>query len=144
VLKNAGLQTTEQTGNCRAGGVLTRAKACFAGGTAQIYVNLAGRDPGGVVLAGDYDAVRNQIIAAFQNLTDPANPGKKVVLKIFKKEELRRAEHRRAAPQPQRRRRGRGSPAIPVRRRHAWSGHRPVTVLRSACICPTWSIPSTT
>ena len=75
-----------------------KAKACWAGGTAQIYINLAGRDPGGVVPAADYEAVRDQIITAFQNLTDPANPGKQVVLKIMKKEELReRRRHRLAA-----------------------------------------------
>ena len=89
VLKDAGLQATEQTSNCRVGGAPTKAKACWAGGTAQIYVNLAGRDPGGVVPAADYETVRNQIIAAFQGLTDPANPGKQVVLRILKKEELR-------------------------------------------------------
>ena len=34
--------------NCRAAGAAPNlAKACWAGGTAQIYVNLAGRDPGG-------------------------------------------------------------------------------------------------
>ncbi len=89
VLKDAGLQATEQTSNCRVGGAPTKAKACWAGGTAQIYIGLAGRDPGGVVAAGDYETVRNQIITAFQNLTDPSNPGKQVVLKIMKKEELR-------------------------------------------------------
>jgi len=89
VLKDAGLQATEQTSNCRVGGAPTKAKACWAGGTAQIYVSLAGRDPGGIVPAADYEAVRNQIIDAFQSLTDPANPGKQVVAKILKKEELR-------------------------------------------------------
>ncbi|MGH3033645.1 MAG: 5'-nucleotidase C-terminal domain-containing protein [Gaiellaceae bacterium] len=88
VLKDAGLQATEQTSNCRVGGAPTRAKACWAGGTAGIYISLAGRDPGGVVPAGDYESVRNQIISAFQNLTDPANPGAQVVLKIIKKEDL--------------------------------------------------------
>src|SRR5204862_715231 len=68
------------------------AKACWAGGTAQIYVNLAGRDPGGTVPAAQYESVRNQIISAFQSLTDPANPGKQVVLKILKKEELRNVD----------------------------------------------------
>ena len=92
VLADAGLQTPEQTSNCRAAtgtGAVNRAKACWAGGTAQIYVNLAGRDPGGTVPAADYESVRNQIIAAFQNLTDPANPGEQVIEKILKKEELR-------------------------------------------------------
>jgi hypothetical protein len=90
VLVDAGLQGAEQTGNCRVGASgVTRAKACFAGGTAQIYVSLAGRDPGGVVPAAEYEAVRDQIIAAFSTLTDPANPGKQVVLKVMRKEELR-------------------------------------------------------
>ena len=89
VLSDAGLQAPEQPTNCRAAATTNLAKACWAGGTAQIYVNLAGRDPGGSVPAGSYEAVRNQIIAAFEGLTDPANPGKQVVLKIMKKEELR-------------------------------------------------------
>ncbi len=95
VLLDAGLQTAEQNGNCRwfppAFPTLpanTKAKACYAGGTAGIYVNLAGRDTPGTVPAADYEAVRTQIVNAFQNLTDPANPGKQVVLKVFKKEEL--------------------------------------------------------
>ncbi|MFL5800805.1 MAG: 5'-nucleotidase C-terminal domain-containing protein [Roseiflexaceae bacterium] len=92
VLADAGLQTPEQPTNCRAAtgaSPVNKAKACWAGGTAQIYINLVGRDPGGVVPVASYENIRNQIISAFQNLTDPANPGKQVVLKIFKKEELR-------------------------------------------------------
>ncbi|MGH2606795.1 MAG: alkaline phosphatase family protein, partial [Anaerolineales bacterium] len=89
VLRNAGLQATEQTSNCRVGGAPTRAKACWAGGTAQIYVSLAGRDPGGVVPAAQYETVRSQIASAFQSLTDPANPGAQIVAEIFLKEELR-------------------------------------------------------
>lgn len=92
VLSDAGLQSPEQPSNCRAAATTNLAKACWAGGTAQIYVNLAGRDPGGTVPAANYESVRNQIIAAFQNLSDPANPGKQVILKIFKKEELRNVD----------------------------------------------------
>ncbi len=62
------------------------AKACWAGGTIQIYVNP-------VLPAGTtYEEVRNAAIAAFQNVKDPANPSKQVVLKIFKKEELRNVD----------------------------------------------------
>ncbi len=93
VLFDAGLSDSESTSNCRSAPTgVTMAKACWAGGTAQIYVNLAGRDPGGVVPAASYETVRNQIVSAFQNLTDPANPGKRVILKIFKKEELRNVD----------------------------------------------------
>ena len=84
VLADANIQTPEQISNCRAAtgaGAVNLAKACWAGGTAQIYVNSANAP-------GTYETVRNQIITAFQNLTDPANPGKQVVLKIMKKEEL--------------------------------------------------------
>jgi 2',3'-cyclic-nucleotide 2'-phosphodiesterase (5'-nucleotidase family)/predicted AlkP superfamily phosphohydrolase/phosphomutase len=92
VLADAGLQASEQTSNCRVGGAPTKVKACWAGGTAQFYVSLAGRDPGGVVPAADYETVRNQVIETFEGLTDPANPGKRVVLKILKKEELRNVD----------------------------------------------------
>jgi predicted AlkP superfamily phosphohydrolase/phosphomutase len=95
VLADAGLQSPEVLSNCRAAtgaGAVNQAKACWAGGTAQIYVNLAGRDPGGTVPAGNYEAVRNQIIATFESLTDPANPGKQVVLDVMKKEELRNVD----------------------------------------------------
>ncbi|HLB45730.1 MAG TPA: 5'-nucleotidase C-terminal domain-containing protein [Anaerolineales bacterium] len=81
----------EQTSNCRAAAG-AKAKECHAGGTTQIYISLAGRDPGGVVPAADYENVRNQIVAAFQNLTDPANPGKQVVAAVFKKEQLRNVD----------------------------------------------------
>ena len=92
ILADAGITGAENISNCRAPAAPVRAKACWAGGTAQIHINLAGRDPGGVVPSGDYETVRNQIIAAFQGLTDPANPGKQVVLRIFKKEELRNVD----------------------------------------------------
>jgi 2',3'-cyclic-nucleotide 2'-phosphodiesterase (5'-nucleotidase family) len=74
VLFDAGLQPAEQSANCRAGGAATRAKACFSGATAQIYVSLAGRDPGGVVAAGDDESVREAIVDAFAALSDPDNP----------------------------------------------------------------------
>jgi hypothetical protein len=95
VLLDAGLQTVEQNGNCRwfpnypptpAPG--QKVKACYAGGTAQFYINLIGRHPEGIVPVADYENVRNQIIQAFQNLSDPQNPGKQVVLAIFRKEQL--------------------------------------------------------
>jgi len=89
VLSEAGLQSPEQPSNCRAAASVNKAKACWAGGTAQIYVNLAGRDPGGTVPASDYETVRNQVIDAFTNLTDPAHPGAQVIGKILKKEQLR-------------------------------------------------------
>ena len=91
VLLDAGLQTVEQNGNCRWFPNLPpgqKVKACFAGGTAQFYINLVGRQPEGIVPPDQYDEVRDQIAAAFQSLTDPVNPGKQVVLSILRKEQL--------------------------------------------------------
>jgi 2',3'-cyclic-nucleotide 2'-phosphodiesterase (5'-nucleotidase family)/predicted AlkP superfamily phosphohydrolase/phosphomutase len=89
ILADAGITGAENISNCRAPAAPARAKACWAGGTAQIYVNLAGRDPGGVVPAGEYESVRNQIVGAFQGLTDPNVAGAVVVDRVFKKEDLR-------------------------------------------------------
>jgi 2',3'-cyclic-nucleotide 2'-phosphodiesterase (5'-nucleotidase family) len=83
ILSDAGLQAPEQPSNCRAAATSNLAKACWAGGTAQIYVNA-------VLPAGTtYAQVRAQIVAAFNALTDQANPGKQVVERVMLKEELR-------------------------------------------------------
>jgi 2',3'-cyclic-nucleotide 2'-phosphodiesterase (5'-nucleotidase family)/predicted AlkP superfamily phosphohydrolase/phosphomutase len=90
-----------EQGNCRAVAA-TLVKECHAGGTVQFYIDLAGRDPAGVpvsgtacpcinepqVPSGNYNAVRQEIVDYFTNLTDPANPGKKVVDQVFLKEQL--------------------------------------------------------
>ena len=46
-LVDLGLLSKPQTSNCRpaTGETIGKAKACWAGGTVQIYLNLAGRDP---------------------------------------------------------------------------------------------------
>ncbi|MGH3083970.1 MAG: alkaline phosphatase family protein, partial [Gaiellaceae bacterium] len=61
ILADAGITGAENISNCRAPAAPARAKVCWAGGTAQIHINLAGRDPGGIVPATDYETVRNQI-----------------------------------------------------------------------------------
>jgi 2',3'-cyclic-nucleotide 2'-phosphodiesterase (5'-nucleotidase family) len=86
VLSDAGIQTPEQPSNCRAAATTNLAKACWAGGTAQIYVNST--LPAGTT----YEQVRTSVINAFKDLTDPANPGDPVVAKILKKEELRNVD----------------------------------------------------
>ncbi len=94
VLTNAGIQQnadgTEVFSNCRAAtgttGKVDNAKACWAGGTAQIYVNPT------LPAGKTYGQVRTEIVNAFQNLTDPANPGAQVVLKVMLKEELRNVD----------------------------------------------------
>ena len=61
-------------------------KACWAGGTIQIYVNPT--LPAGTT----YAQVRTAVVNAFQNLTDPANPGAQVVDRVMLKEELRNVQ----------------------------------------------------
>ncbi|HKG55196.1 MAG TPA: 5'-nucleotidase C-terminal domain-containing protein, partial [Anaerolineales bacterium] len=67
-------------------------KACWAGGTIQIYINSARLQSTATPSFPTYEDVRTAIINAFQNLTDPANPGKQVIMKIMKKEELRNVD----------------------------------------------------
>lgn len=89
VLTDAGIQTPEQPSNCRAAvgtAAVNLAKACWAGGTAQIYVNTT------LPVGTTYEQVRTSVVNAFQNLTDPANPGKQVVERVMLKEELRNVD----------------------------------------------------
>jgi 2',3'-cyclic-nucleotide 2'-phosphodiesterase (5'-nucleotidase family)/predicted AlkP superfamily phosphohydrolase/phosphomutase len=76
------------TSNCRTSATAPNdlAKACWAGGAIQIYVNPT--LPSGTT----YEEVRTAAINAFQNLRDPADPDAEVVDRIFKKEELRNVD----------------------------------------------------
>jgi 2',3'-cyclic-nucleotide 2'-phosphodiesterase (5'-nucleotidase family) len=104
-LVDLGLQEREQSSNCRKAandpGTTTPgdtlAKECHAGGTSQIYLNVAGRDPATgntpQIPSGNYETVRNQLITYFENLDDPNLPGQQqVVLDAMKKEELRNVQ----------------------------------------------------
>ena len=102
VLVDLGLLSKPQTGNCRpaAGETIGKAKACWAGGAVQIYLNLAGRDPAGggftQVPAAAEAATVAQIKAAFLALSDPNDwtgdgqpEGWKVIDRAFTKAEAR-------------------------------------------------------
>lgn len=82
----------EQSSNCRAAPA-TLVKECHAGGTAALYIDLAGRDPGGAnapqVAAANYETVRSNLVSYFENLDDPNLPGiQKVVDRVILKEDL--------------------------------------------------------
>ena len=68
-------------------------KACWAGGAIQVYIN-----PGVLFdsivrpTAPTYDQVRAAVVDAFQNLTDPANPGSTVIDRVMLREELRNVD----------------------------------------------------
>jgi predicted AlkP superfamily phosphohydrolase/phosphomutase len=53
----------------------------------DIFINLKGRDPKGIVEQSHYEKVRNQIIEKLSTLINPST-GKKVVDKIYRREEL--------------------------------------------------------
>lgn len=102
VLVDLGLLSKPQTSNCRpaTGETIGKAKACWAGGTVQIYLNLAGRDPAGggfqQVAAADEASTVAQIKAAFLALSDPNDwtgdsqpEGWKMIDRAFTKAEAR-------------------------------------------------------
>jgi 2',3'-cyclic-nucleotide 2'-phosphodiesterase (5'-nucleotidase family) len=76
-LVQMGLLSRPQTSNCRpaTGETIGKAKACWAGGALQIYLNLAGRDPAGggfqQVAATDAASTVAAIKAKYLALTDP-------------------------------------------------------------------------
>ncbi len=103
VLVDLGLLSAPQTSNCRpaTGETIGKAKACFAGGALQIYLNQAGRDPVSPsfqqVAAADAPATLAAIEAAFAGLEDPNDwdgdgspEGWDVIDRVFTKAEARR------------------------------------------------------
>jgi 2',3'-cyclic-nucleotide 2'-phosphodiesterase (5'-nucleotidase family) len=102
VLVDLGLLSKPQTSNCRpaSGETIGKAKACWAGGTVQIYLNLEGRDPAGggfvQIPANQEMATVNMIKAAFEALADPydwtgdGNPeGWMVIDRVYTRAEAR-------------------------------------------------------
>lgn len=102
-LVELGLLSRPQTSNCRpaTGETIGKAKACWAGGALQVYLNLAGRDPAGggfqQVAAADEAATVAAIKAKYLGLTDPNDwthdgqpEGWKVIDRAFTKAEARR------------------------------------------------------
>ena len=104
MLVDLGLLSTPQTANCRpaTGETIGKAKACFAGGALQIYLNLAGRDPAAAtgalqqVPAADEASTVGEDPAAFLALKDPNDwtgdgrpEGWKVIDRVFTKAEAR-------------------------------------------------------
>lgn len=65
----------------------SRSVAFSKGNYGQIYVNLEGREPGGVVADRDYEAVRTSIIERLRSLKDPST-GAPWVGQVFRREEI--------------------------------------------------------
>ena len=66
----------------------SRTKAYSAGNYGQIYINLRGREPRGIVQPGaEYEEIRKQIIDRLRELRDP-DTGSPIVDRVFKREEI--------------------------------------------------------
>jgi predicted AlkP superfamily phosphohydrolase/phosphomutase len=75
-----------------------RTKAYGFGMYGNIYINLKGREPKGVVAAGrEYEDLRNQIIEKLVGLRDP-DTGAKIIEKIYRREDLYQGPHLEDAP----------------------------------------------
>jgi predicted AlkP superfamily phosphohydrolase/phosphomutase len=81
VLFDAGLQSAEQTSNCRPKSAGDEAKECEAGGTAQIYVNPS-------LSPAEHDQVVAKIVNAFKAIRDPANPNWTPIAAVHTKDQL--------------------------------------------------------
>ena len=100
-LVELGLLSKPQTGNCRpaTGETIGKAKACWAGGALQIYLNVVGRDPATPfqqIPANQVDATVAQIKAKYLGLVDPNDwtgdgqaEGWKLIDRVFTKAEAR-------------------------------------------------------
>ena len=67
-------------------------------GLGDIYVNLQGREAGGLVAPGaEYEALRAELIDRLTALTDPKN-GEKAVSRVFKREQVYRRFDPRLIP----------------------------------------------
>jgi predicted AlkP superfamily phosphohydrolase/phosphomutase len=62
-----------------------------------VSVNLAGREPDGIVDPGDFEKVRDEVMDRLASFTDPKT-GKKPVKAIFKREEIFKGKHTDRAP----------------------------------------------
>jgi predicted AlkP superfamily phosphohydrolase/phosphomutase len=77
----------------------SKTTAYAASNTEQgIYINLAGREPSGIVKPGkEWDEARTELIKKLENLEHPET-GEKLVSRVFKKEEIYAGPHLSRAP----------------------------------------------
>ncbi len=59
----------------------------YSVGLGKVYINLAGREPAGIVEPSEYEEVRDRIIGDLEAYIDPAS-ARKVISKAFKREEI--------------------------------------------------------
>jgi hypothetical protein len=81
VLFDAGLQSEEQTSNCRPRSATDQAKVCEVGGSAQVYGSPS-------LPPAEHADVVAGAVAAFRALRDPANPGWRPISAVLTKDQL--------------------------------------------------------
>ncbi|MGZ8625682.1 MAG: alkaline phosphatase family protein, partial [Actinomycetota bacterium] len=62
-----------------------------------VSINLAGREPDGIVDLADFEKVRDQVMDALSSFTDPVT-GRKPVKAIYRREEIFKGKHADTAP----------------------------------------------
>ncbi len=62
-----------------------------------VSINLAGREPDGIVEPADFEKVRDQVMDALSSFTDPKT-GRKPVKAIYRREEIFKGKHADTAP----------------------------------------------
>jgi hypothetical protein len=85
VLHHAGLLHYDEAGRPTAA---SRAVSYATGATANIYLSVCGRDPGGTVDPAEYGREQERVIQAFRGLRDPAAPHGALVARALRREEL--------------------------------------------------------
>lgn len=75
----------------------SRTQAYSFGYYGQIFINLKGREPQGIVEPDAYEALRDEIASAMLEITDPAD-GRPVVDRVYRKEELYHGRYLADAP----------------------------------------------
>lgn len=76
----------------------SKTKVYAAGHMGQLFINLKGREPKGIVEPGkEYEELRDYLMKMLYNLKDPET-GKRIVRKVFRKEEIYKGDHVDEAP----------------------------------------------
>jgi hypothetical protein len=81
ILFDAGLQSAEQTSNCRPKAPTDAAKVCEVGGDAAVYVNPS-------LPPAEHAQVVAKVVAAFNAFRDPANPRWRPISAVLTKDQL--------------------------------------------------------
>jgi len=75
----------------------SRTRAYSGGMYGNLYVNLAGREPQGIVPPSEYEKTRDELAAAIGELRDP-DSGEKIVDAVLRREEVYHGDHVERAP----------------------------------------------